>query len=199
LADIASDPLAAWRGPFGDNYTDRNRSSLLPERVRFWARVLGDLRPRSILEVGAGDGSNLRALSAITEATLMAVEPNRFARNLIPFDCVVDGTAQSMPLPDGAAELVFTCGVLIHVNQPDLPAALDEIYRVSARYIACAEYFSAEPREQPYRGQNGLLFLRDFGAAWLDRFPDLSVVDNGFAWRKTTGLDNLTWTLFRKE
>ena len=60
------------------------------------------------------------------------------------------------------------------------------------------EYFAAEPEEKRYRGQDGLLFKRDFGAFWLEMFPELELIDYGFFWKHATGLDNLTWWLFRK-
>ena len=50
----------------------------------------------------------------------------------------------------------------------------------------------------PYRGQEGLLFKRDFGGLWLDSFPSLRTVAYGFAWKRVTGVDNLTWWLFEK-
>ena len=73
------------------------------------------------------------------------------------------------------------------------------MHRVSSRYIACSEYFSDKPETIPYRGQTDALFKRDFGGMWLDLFPDLKVLDYGFSWKRTTGLDNLTWWMFEKE
>lgn len=61
------------------------------------------------------------------------------------------------------------------------------------RYIVLAEYFSVEPEERTYRGQNGLLFKRDFGGFFFDRFADLKAVDYGFLRPRATGFDNLTW------
>lgn len=50
----------------------------------------------------------------------------------------------------------------------------------------------------PYRGHDDRLFKRDFGGYWLDHFSDLWTVAYGFAWKRITGLDNLTWWLFEK-
>jgi pseudaminic acid biosynthesis-associated methylase len=103
-----------------------------------------------------------------------------------------------LPLQDAAVEFSFTSGVLIHIAPDDLLASCAEIYRVSSRYIACAEYFNPTPVEIEYRGHSGVLFKRDFGGYWLDNFLDLELVDYGFLWRRATGLDDLTWWLFRK-
>jgi hypothetical protein len=55
-----------------------------------------------------------------------------------------------------------------------------------------------KPEMFPYRGHDDRLFKRDFGGYWLDHFSDLWTVAYGFAWKRITGLDNLTWWLFEK-
>jgi len=206
---MSSEQLKAWEGGFGGDYHVRNHWADIRPRTRLWAEILGDIQPREILEVGAGTGTNLMALSAITGAGLLAMEPNAGARGILDQIPVIDGQGCRIGVFDGTAanlgefvaneiELVFTSGVLIHIPPDELDAALDEIYRVSSRYIACIEYFAAEPEMKKYRGRDNLLFKRDFGGYWMDRYPDLKVINYGFAWKRVTGLDNLTWWLFSK-
>ena len=201
-----SPQLDAWRGDFGDAYLGRNDADGVG-RTAMWERILQPLAddpPRSILEVGANIGLNLRALAGLTGARLIALEPHAGARARLIDDGVVspgdahDGCAAAIPLADGAVDMAFTSGVLIHIAPPDLEASCAEIHRVARRYIACAEYFSDAPEAVPYRGRDGLLFKRDFGDFWMDRFADLRLMDYGFFWRRATGLDNLTWWLFEK-
>jgi len=198
-----------WRGAFGDAYTDRNALSgdALRARTAMWARVLEPVRsrpPASVLEVGANVGINLRALSGLLDADLYAVEPNAAARGrlsesgLVQPDHVFDATGDDLPLADGAVEMVFTSGVLIHVAPERLEATCREMHRVSSRLIACVEYFSVSPEERTYRDHSERLFKRDFGGFWWDLFPDLRLLDYGFFWRRATGLDDLTWWLFEK-
>lgn len=202
--------LDAWRGEFGDDYVKRNETNeeALAARKAMWKRILRPLEgdpPQSILEVGANIGVNLRALKGLTAARLIALEPNAGARQRLVDDGVVaredahDGFAAAMPLADEAADMAFTSGVLIHIAPDDLLASCAEIHRVSRRYIACIEYFSDRPQEIHYRDRDGLLFKRDFGDFWMTHFADLGLVDYGFFWRRATGLDNLTWWLFRKD
>ena len=202
--------LDAWRGEFGDAYGGRNEAdeAMIAARTAMWTRILrplADHPPQSILEIGANIGLNLRALAGLTTARLMALEPNSRARRRLVDDGVVspdhahDGAADNIPLDDGAVDMAFTSGVLIHIAPDDLAASCAEIHRVSSRYIACVEYFADTPQEVRYRGHDGLLFKRDFGAFWMDRHPDLRLMDYGFFWRRATGLDNLTWWLFTKE
>ncbi len=202
-------PIDAWKGEFGDNYAARNRATeeTVGNAARAFAEILSHVKdgpPASILEVGANIGINLRALSGFADAELFAVEPNASAREqlvadkVLPQDHLFDAMATKLPLNDGAVDLAFTSGVLIHVPPDDLETAYGEIHRVAARYILCMEYFSPRPVEIPYRGHEGLLFKRDFGGMWLDLFPGLEPVANGFFWRRTTGLDDINWWLFRK-
>ena len=95
--------------------------------------------------------------------------------------------------------MAFTSAVLIHIAPEDLKKACSEIHRVSSKYIVCREYFATEPESKNYRGHDGLLFKRDFGAFWLDNFPDIELVDYGFLWHKVTGIGDLTWWVFRKK
>jgi pseudaminic acid biosynthesis-associated methylase len=198
-----------WRSAFGNAYTDRNTASAeqLRARVALWSEILSHTiaaPPASILEIGANLGINLRALRAITGARLYAVEPNDTAREILQRDKVVaaadarGGNAAEIDFPADIADLAFTSGVLIHIHPDCLLPSIAEIHRCARRWIACIEYFSDHPVMIPYRGHDDQLFKRDFGGFWLDNFPNLQVVAYGFAWKRVTGLDNLTWWLFEK-
>jgi pseudaminic acid biosynthesis-associated methylase len=210
MTNTSSTPqVEFWRGDFGDVYTDRNVASpeQLRARVALWSDILGHAvgaPPGSILEVGANRGINLRALRALTGARLLAVEPNDKARALLVSDGIVSatdvrgGVSAAIDFPDGVADLAFTSGVLIHIHPDHLLASMREIHRCAARWIACIEYFADKPETVPYRGHDDRLFKRDYGSLWLDSFTDLRVAGYGFAWKRVTGLDNLTWWLFEK-
>jgi pseudaminic acid biosynthesis-associated methylase len=199
-----------WRGEFGNSYTDRNVASpdQLQARRALWADILSHTLPappQSILEVGANLGINLRSLRALTSARFIAVEPNDKARQQLVHDGIVSsadvrgGVATRIDLPNAAADLAFTSGVLIHIHPDQLESSIREIHRCSARWIVAIEYFSDKPEMIPYRGHDDRLFKRDFGGFWLDIFPDLRITAYGFAWKRVTGLDNLTWWLFEKK
>lgn len=204
-----NDATDFWKGQFGEEYQIRNPATEhdIRARVALWAEILRHIapeKPRSILEVGANIGTNLRALRSLSGARFFAVEPNDAARKKLEADEVVaaedirDGTATKIDFGDDTAELTFTSGVLIHVPPADLLDSCREIYRCTSRWIVAIEYFSAEPREVPYRGHAGKLFTRDFGGFWLDHFADLRPVACGFSWRRTSGIDNTTFWIFEK-
>lgn len=200
--------LDAWTGNFGDDYVERCAATdeAIRVRCRAWADMMrgidGQL-PKSILEVGCNVGINQRALRQLYDAELFAVEPNPKARSVVLADGVLDtehikeANALDLPFEDGSMDMCFTSGVLIHIAPEDLGRATAEMYRVSRRYILCCEYFSRDPEEIPYRGHEGLLFKRDFGSYWLDNYA-LEPLAHGFQWRRTTGIDDVTWWLFEK-
>ncbi|WP_337185525.1 pseudaminic acid biosynthesis-associated methylase [Phenylobacterium sp.] len=201
--------LGAWSGDFGDRYTERNAASAdaVRGRARVWGEVfrsiVGDM-PTSAIEVGPNVGLNLRGIRALADMELWGIEPNPAARErlvadgVLPADRVIEGFGHEIPLADGAVEMAFTAGVLIHVDPSLLERTMREIHRVSSKYVFCAEYFSPKPETITYRGETDLLFKNDFGSLYLDNFPDLKLVDYGFFWRRTTVMDDSTWWLFRK-
>jgi pseudaminic acid biosynthesis-associated methylase len=203
-------PLGAWSGTFGDDYTERCAAT--PEtvrgRVQAWAPILDHMvgaPPKSALEVGPNLGLNLRALGQLSDMSLWGIEPNGAAcerlraDGVLPPDQMIQGFGHEIPVADGQVDLAFTCGVLIHVDPTLLEKTVREVHRVSSRWVFCAEYFSPRPETITYRGEEGLLFKRDFGGLYLDLFDDLELVDYGFWWRRTTVMDDCTWWLFRKK
>ncbi len=198
-----------WTGDFGDAYVERSPAT--EEQIRIRVSVLTEMfntlvgdPPASVLECGCNIGLNTRAFARFHPAEQFAVEPNVRARQTVLDDGVLDadhlkdGTVQNLPFADGSMDLVFTSGVLIHVHPDDLPAAFDEMVRVSSRYLLLIEYFSRDFQEVAYRDREELLWKGDFGGALLDRHPSLIPLRCGFFWHRTTGFDDSTWWMFRK-
>jgi pseudaminic acid biosynthesis-associated methylase len=193
-----------WQGSFGDEYTTRNATG--PELRRpFFERVLERTKDvRSICELGANRGDNLAALRRIREDfALTGVEINegaaRTMRDVVTGVSSVVSSIQDFD-PDQRFDLVFTCGVLIHLNPDDLPAIYGKMVLLSTRYILVNEYFNPRPVEIEYRGHSGRLFKRDFAGEMLDAHPNqLRVVDYGFLWKRIEpGWDDTTWVLMEK-
>lgn len=196
-----------WAGDFGNDYTKRHSLGANPHvREWLWEQLLPP-NCESVLEVGANAGLNLEAIARSPRhctATLYACEPNDLARaellslNLTSSSFITADYADKLSFPDHVAEVAITCGVLIHIPTDKLLASMREIHRCSARTIICAEYFAPSEEMIPYRGHNNALWRRDYGSLWLDNFPDLHCVQCLFAWKRITGLDNLTiWVLQR--
>lgn len=195
--------LELWKSAFGREYTDRNEGER-PERVSSWRRLLGDVTPKRVCEVGCNVGWNLEYLRRLGAEELYGVEPLTYAvsraRARNPMFNVLQGTAFDLPFRDNFFDLAFTSGVLIHIASDAIDNALDEIYRVSRKYIVAIEYGSAkqEDTEVLYRGKQAALWKRDHGAVWQRRYPELKLVrtiELGVA----DGYDDCTANLFEKQ
>src|SRR5215467_3788167 len=192
--------LALWRSEFGRAYTDRNDHDR-PERAEAWSRLLEGVAACRVLEVGCNVGWNLVYLERLGFSELYGVEPQldalARARARHPDFNLLSGTAFDLPMHDRSCDLVFTSGVLIHIAAETLGAALDEIYRVSRRWIAAIEYDAAVEQEIEYRGHAGALWKRDHGAAWQARYPALRLVRR-LELGAELGYDDCTAHLFEK-
>ncbi len=194
--------LQMWQGDFGKAYTDRNLADA-HQRSTGFAKMLSGLPLRGVLEVGCNRGHNLAAIAEVlgTGVELAGVEPNPYALQIaqrIPGIRAVSGNAYALPFPDAGFDLVFTCGVLIHIPPSDLPRAIAEIYRVSRRYILAVEYFSPEDTAIDYRGHKDLLFKGDFKKYYQQQFPSLRLAATGEFADDEHGFAQSTWWLLSK-
>lgn len=188
-----------WKGDFGDAYTQRSPGDV-EANVVFFSKVMGDIDIRSALELGAGVGSNLRALREIyPEACLAGVEVNESAAIELAkvADQVIYNSVTELALSE-RWDFVFTKGLLIHIAPEDLDSVYNALNAYSRRYILVAEYHNPVPVEVAYRGHAGRLWKRDFAGELVDRYG-LKVVRYGFAWKRDPHpQDDLVWTLMEK-
>ena len=162
--------------------------------------MIGGLDITKVLEVGTNRAHNLLTISEIyPNSKLIGIEPNDYAiqqaRGLSRRYSVLKGTVFDLPFRDQYFDLVFTCGVLIHIHLNDLLDALKEIYRVSRRYILCVEYYAGRETVISYRGYDNLLWKRDFKTHYMKLFPDPKLIREGY-WEKK--FDRSNWWLFQK-
>jgi len=204
---ITTEQEVFWQGNFGNDYTDRNRGpQWIASNMALFSKVLNRTRGiRSVLEFGSNIGLNLMALrQLLPEAKLSAIEINEKAatelkENLPAIDLHLTSILEFQPRQTW--DLVFTKGVLIHINPEKLSIVYDLLYKSAARYILISEYYNPKPTEVVYRGHAGKLFKRDFAGEMLDRFPDLTLVDYGFAYHRDPNFpqDDMNWFLMEKK
>ena len=148
-------------------------------------------------------GANLRWLAEMLDRTnMVGVDINQRAleilRERLPGVRTVAASARSLPFADGSFDLVFTTGVLIHQDHDSLNRVMDEIVRCSSRYVLCGEYCAEPPEEIPYHGERGVLFKRDFGSLYQERFPELTLLEQGFLPASAGGWEDVTFWIFAK-
>jgi pseudaminic acid biosynthesis-associated methylase len=191
-----------WQGQFGDDYTQRNLGPNAAN-LAFFTPILRLARDvRSVVELGCGSGLNLAALrQLLPQAHLTGVEINAGARALAAKmgDEVIAGSLLDFK-PAKPTDFSFTKGVLIHIAPENLERAYAALYSASRRYVMVAEYYNPKPMEIDYRGHSARMWKRDFAGELMDRYPDLRLVDYGFAWRRDPNFtqDDVTWFLMEK-
>jgi len=123
------------RTPLPEVY--RTARTLPPETMDVWGRAIRAMLPEAaaierVVDLGCGTARFTRMLADVLHASVVGVEPSlrmlaerevRDAR----LACFVAGTAEALPLADGAIDLVFASMVYHHLR-PD--TALAEMRRV---------------------------------------------------------------------
>lgn len=180
---------AAWAGRFGSEYLARNRVNWRA-RIPFWQMVLDKTGARSAYEFGCNAGWNLSALLAAdplvnvsgSDVNEDAVgQAKRAGLSVVRSDRVV-----------GQAELVFTAGVLIHIQPKVIQSTMKSLVAASDDWILAVEYRDSDEVEVEYRGQPGMLWRRDYGKLYQQL--GLNLVDEGEA----GGFDRCHFWLCRK-
>lgn len=195
-----------WKSIFGDEYIKRNGGrTVLAAKISAFTHYLRRAHDiKTTLEFGGNIGMNERALQHlipdvkmdVVEINAKAADECRKIENVNVFtESIYDFETEK------TYDLTFTNGVMIHLNPEYLPTVYNKLFKYSHRYILCSEYYNPTPVEIEYRGNQGKLFKRDFAGEMLDMFPNLSLVDYGFIYRRAfsyPAVDDVTWFLMEK-
>lgn len=207
VSSFATEQEAFWAGEFGDQYASRNEGHSLRASNRWlFARALANAGPiRSVLELGANIGENLKALRSLYPTLEpYGVEINASAAQVLVAEFGADRVHRGSFLEFTATskrwDLVLCKGVLIHVAPDSLPRAYEVIARASKRLVLLAEYYSPVPQAIEYRGHADRLFKRDFAGEFLEAHPEFSLRDYGFCYRRdpVAPQDDINWFLLER-
>jgi len=207
MSSFKTEQESFWAGEFGNEYIGRNTGSdLLASNLSFFSKALAKANGvNSCIEFGANIGMNLRALrmlfpgqdqyaieinpTAAEELTKILPKENVFHTSILEFE------------PQRTWDVALIKGVLIHINPDFLPEVYDRLYRAAGRYLLVCEYYNPSPVAISYRGHSERLFKRDFCGEIMDRYPDLKLVDYGFAYQRDPNFpqDDITWFLMEKK
>lgn len=191
-----SDTIEFWKGEFGVDYLERNQVDWT-KRVTLLTHIIEQTGASSFLDVGCNAGWNLMALRHINAEYIMSgVDVNQQAlekAQIAGFDAQVAPAHEVSDLfGAGAADLVITSGVLIHIAPEDLKKTMQAIVDVSSQYVLAIEYEADEETEIEYRGNKGKLWKRPFGKLYEEL--GLSLVETGNA----TGYERCSYWLMEK-
>ena len=185
-----------------NEYTTENEGIFQKELGDLIYHISLTLGATRILELGCNAGNNLRSFPIDYDVNgldmnKVALEKAKKIHKNFNF---YEGSLLDVPFDNSEFDLVFTRGVLIHINPDALSSLYQTMYDSSNKYILVGEYYNPSPMTINYRGHDDRLFKRDFAGDMLEKFNDLRLVDYGFAYRNdpTFPQDDITWFLLEK-
>jgi pseudaminic acid biosynthesis-associated methylase len=197
-----------WHSEYAHEYIARNSNFDVESGISAWKNMLTGIvleEIKTVLEFGCNIGRNLAVLEQFipnSKKSIVEISPEAFKIVTTRFNL---SSAQNTSILDSSfdshsQDLVFTSGVLIHVEPGDLLKTMTKMYEISNRYILICEMFSRTPKTVNYRNSDDLLFTRDFGRYFMENF-NCSIVNYGFLWGyyyDGAGFDDVNYWLFEK-
>jgi spore coat polysaccharide biosynthesis protein SpsF len=196
-----------WATTYANDYIKKNSEFDHKLGSEAWVNMLQKIqgKVKNYLECGCNVGRNIAQLKlAFPEAKPSIIEISEPAFNFVTahheFTSAYNGPILNSNFEKESFDLVFTTGVLIHINPDQLLEHMAKMFGYSKKYILIGEYFNRTPISIEYQGENEKLFKRDFGKLFIENF-NVKLVDYGFLWGHIydkAGFDDVTWWLFEK-
>lgn len=185
--------LELWAGPFGDDYLRRNQVRWRA-RKPFWGDIIRKTGARSFFEMGANAGWNLSAiLEESPKANVWGNDINTAACDQAASAGLLVGNVLAFNEFGPKAELVFTAGVLIHIEPEHLREVMGALSEKSYRWVLAIEYAADVETQVEYRGRTDKCWKRPYGE--LYEALGLKLADSGSA---GAGFDRCQYWLMEK-
>ena len=192
-----------WKNNLAYIKRNKNFDDKLGSKV--WYSLLKDKNIDTILECGSNIGRNLKQINkSFPNKKLSFIEINKKAyqacllnKNIVSS---FNESIENCKINSNEFDLVFTSGVLIHIDKKNLNKVINNIIKWTKKYIIIMEYFSTNDITKKYRNKNNLLFLRDSGDKFLKK-KRVKLIDCGFLYSKIykkAGFDDITYWVFKK-
>lgn len=148
------------------DYAGRHQSNYNFEMAKFVADLAASLRCQNVLEVGCSSGNDLTLVTCDASGidsneSAVSVASERLPQ--LEFRCA---SALSIPYGDSTFDLVFARNLLNHVEDDKVQKIMEEMLRVSGRYVLNIELFSDNESilsEDPIRTAG-----RNIKERWMD-------------------------------
>jgi pseudaminic acid biosynthesis-associated methylase len=199
-----------WKNIYAEDYIKKNNIYDIPLGVSAWQLMLSKIDKNElsngVLECGCNIGKNLDFLSKllpeVPKSIIEISEPAyKYVIDNFNLKSHFNGSIEESNFDFNEFNLVFTMGVLIHINPNNLKIVMEKMYSYSNKYILIGEYFNRTPVMINYNGEDDRLYKRDFGKLFIESF-NVELVDYGFLWGHIydkSGFDDITWWLFKKK
>jgi len=195
-----------WKKNYSENYIKKNTSFDQELGIDGWKKMLNKAEKiESLLECGCNIGRNIDFLENVlpnSSKSIIELSNEAYEKVTSKFNLEnsFNGSILDSTFKLNSFDLVFICGVLIHIHPDDVLDNMKKMFEYSNKYILIGEYFNRTPVMIEYQGQKNKLFKSDFGKTFMTNF-DVELVDYGFLWGHIydkAGFDDITWWLFKK-
>ncbi|MBM2852703.1 MAG: methyltransferase type 11 [Candidatus Nitrosotenuis sp.] len=153
---------------YWNQYTENSDSNYNEEMAKFIRDLAISLRVQNVLEAGCNSGNDLKLFSK--DFDVSGIDSNesaiRKASQNLPFKFKVSSVME-LPFEDSSFDFVFTRNVLNYVDDSNMEKSVNELFRVSRKYILNVESFSENESQLqdvpiPMWGRNMYKRWRDF-------------------------------------
>lgn len=149
-------------------YTKDNKNKIGDDQAKFIYFLSIALGAKRICEAGCNLGNNLTHFPSDYE--IYGIDMSQYAleeaKKRFPSFKFTIGNLGSIPYDDSFFDLIFTRGVLIHTPDSDIDKILEELIRVSKKWIFNLEYFGEDGKMIKWERGDELLWYRNMKERW---------------------------------
>ena len=153
---------------YWNKYTNENKSNDNEEFAKFIRDLATSLKANNVLEVGCNIGNDLQGFPENFE--VYGLDLNEHALDIavqrFPSFKFENGSITELPYGDSSIDFVFTHNVLNYIPEKEMDKAINELYRVSRKYILNCELF--DENESPIDSTDTSSWKRNVYKRWLN-------------------------------
>jgi len=161
---------------YWNKYTDDNETSYNEEFAKFILDLVVSLKANSVLEVGCNTGNALRKFPSDFDGHGIDLNEKalKLATEKLSTFKFQKGAVTEIPHSDSSIDFVFTHNVLNYVPENDMSKSVNELFRVSKKYILNCELYNEN--ESQINESVSISWHRNMYKRWLD-FP-VKIISN---------------------
>ncbi len=153
---------------FWNKYTEEDEANYNEEFAKFIRDLALSLKAKNVLEVGCNTGNDLRAFPEDFEVHGIDLNQNAIekAKKKLSTFKFQKASVTDIPYPDSSIDFVFTHNFLNYITDDEMLKAVNELFRVSNKYILNCELF--EESESLMKNEETNAKYRNMLKRWSD-------------------------------
>lgn len=151
-----------------EKYTDDNEKKIQDKSASMIYHFCVCLGATKICEAGCNVGNNLIKFPFNYEVYGLDMSDYALekARKKFPSFKFIKTGLEKISFPDSYVDLVFTRGVLIHIKKDSIYNVMEELLRISKKWIFNLEYYGSDGEMINWKRGTDLLWYRNMKELW---------------------------------